>query len=305
MTRMTRMTRKPPPDAMAAWGDYRADLVNRRLSPATITTYRHALMGFWDHVGQRRGRLWWQATPRDLDSFLERGLSDNTRANLSGAVLLFYRWATRERLISRNPLAKATAVHQPEPIPRALELSQVGDLLDVVAGDDRMTLMVLLAYGAGLRCAEITNARVEDVRLQHRPVIVVRKGKGGRSRVIPLAPLVRDYLAVHLADRGRTGPLVEARRPDGEPTGRHLSASWVSKLLSRAMREAGLRDSGHSLRHTFATTLLEQGHGTNLRAVSRMLGHAQTSVTERFYTASYNEDAYQTAALLPDPRRSA
>ena len=297
------MTGTPAPDAMAAWGGYRDDLVNRRLSPRTITAYRHALMGFWDHVSKRRGRLWWQATPRDLDGFLDRGLSDNTRANLSHAVLLFYRWATQERLISRNPLAKATAVRQPEPIPRALELAQVADLLEVVAGDERMTLMVLLAYGAGLRVGEIAGARVEDVRLQHRPVIVIRKGKGGRSRVIPLAPLIRDYLTVHLADRPRTGPLVEARHPDGRATGRHVSASWVSKLLGRAMREAGLRDSGHSLRHTFATTLLEQGKGTNLRAVSRMLGHAQTSVTERFYTASYNEDAYQTAALLPDPRQ--
>jgi integrase/recombinase XerD len=296
------MTAKPPPDAMAAWGGYRDDLVARHLAPSTITTYRLALMGFWDHVGKRRGRAWWQATPRDLEGFLDRGLSDNTRASLSHAVLLFYRWATRERLISRNPLAKATAVRQPEPIPRALELSQVGDLLEVVADDDRMTLMVMLAYGAGLRVSEIAAARIENVRLHSRPVIVIRKSKGGRSRVIPLAPLVRDYLAVHLADRGRTGPLVEARHPDGEPAGRHVTASWVSKLLSRAMREAGLRDSGHSLRHTFATTLLEQGHGTNLRAVSRMLGHAQTSVTERTYTASYNEDSFTTAALLPDPR---
>jgi len=133
---------------MAAWGGYRDDLVARQLAPATITTYRHALMGFWGHVGKRQ---WWQATPRDLNSYLGRGLSDNTRANLSHAVLLFYRWATAERLISRNPLAKATAVWQPEPIPRALELADVGALLEVVDDDDRMRLMVILAYGAGLR----------------------------------------------------------------------------------------------------------------------------------------------------------
>jgi len=298
------------PQALKAWAWYYEQLIDRQCSPRTIGTYRRPLWAFWTHL---EPKSWQRPTGRDLQRFLERPargrarsgrLADATRANESNAVLLFYRRATAEGMLDRNPLRGVRRSAQPTPIPRAVDLEQVRGMLAAAdATDDRMTLMLWLGYGLGLRCGEIARARVEDVRLHGRASILVH-GKGGKDRVVAAGPLVKEVLAGHLGRRARTGPLVEARDHDGEPNGRHLLPGSVSSIMGRWMRAAGFQISAHQLRHTFATELLAADQGRNLRAVSRLLGHASTKVTEQVYTLAYDADGYAAVALLPDPRRT-
>jgi hypothetical protein len=97
----------------------------------------------------------------------------------------------------------------------------------------------------------------------------------------------------------RTGVGPGDREP--HPPGQRLRPQQVTKILSSAMKGLGLRASPHALRHTFATELLRAGEGTNLRAVSKALGHAHGSTTE-IYTLAYDEDIAASIARLPDPR---
>jgi integrase/recombinase XerD len=299
------------PEALQAWGWYYEVLVDRQCSPRTISTYRRSLFAFWAFI---QPRPWWRPTGRALQRFLDRPaqpparssrLSESTRANESNSVLLFYRRAAAgEGLLARDPLRRVRPVRPPTPIPRAVDLDQVRALLAAAeATDPRMALMIWLAYGLGLRCGEIAAARVEDVRLHGRAAMLVH-GKGGKDRLVAIGPLVKETLGAHLARRAHTGPLVEGRSREGEPNGQHLLPGTVSAILSRWMHAGGFPMSAHQLRHTFATELLAADQGRNLRAVSRLLGHANTAVTERVYTAGYDADSYAAVALLPDPRRA-
>jgi integrase len=157
---------------------------------------------------------------------------------------------------------------------------------------------VWLAFGCGLQVGEIAGASIQDLQLRGRPFLRVVAGKGGRSRTVRLPEVVAEVLAAHLARRPAAGPLVESRHRPGEP----VTAGTVSRWLSDAMRGAGLGDSGHALRHTFATELVAAGKGRNLYAVSKLLGHASTRTTERVYTAGYAGELDEAVALLPDPR---
>lgn len=299
------------PQALQAWAWYHELLIMRQASPATIRAYRRPLWGFWTWI---EPKPWQQPSGRDLQRYLDRPargrarsgrLSEATRANESNAVLLFYRRATAEGLLARNPLRRVRRVQPPTPIPRAVDLEQVTDLL-VLADqlDERTALMLWLGYGLGLRVGEIAAARVEDVRLHGRAAMLVH-GKGGKDRLVPLAAPVKEILAAHLARRPRTGPLVEARDREGQPNGKHLLPCSVSKAMGRFMQSSGFQVTAHQLRHTFATELLAADAGRNLRAVSRLLGHASTKVTEQVYTLAYDADGYAAVELLPDPRRPA
>jgi integrase/recombinase XerD len=286
----------------AAWGRYRAHLVRHHRSPKTISTYRGALYAFWASLD---GRGWDRARAVDLERFLRRPRSGRPLAPKSAelyctSIRRFYAWATARRLLRRDPMAEVVPPRAGRPIPRSLPLAQVGEVLRHAAGDDRLRVMLWLGYGAGLRAGEIAAVRVEDLRLDDDPATVrVRHGKGDRERVVPLAGPVRAVLAAYLASEGlpRSGPLVASRLFPGQPLGAH----YVSELLGRALRGAGVAATGHQLRHTWATELLKAGRGTNLRAVSRGLGHASLTTTE-LYTSAYDADLVASVALLPDPR---
>lgn len=289
---------------------FRADLAARGMRPVSVDHYRR-VVDLWLRHLKRAGVDWLEAGPDELRGFLDakpadrnsakrrRGpwLSDASRCQYDKAVRALYRWATDEGVIPSDPFRRSRSPSRPDPLPRALDLSDVARLLDHVAGDERLRVAVWLAYGLGLRRSEIALARVEDVRLSGRPAMLVH-GKGGRDRLVPLPEPVRCVLAVYLAGRPRSGPLLESSRsPDG------LKPQTVGQMISHAMRAAGIDETGHALRHTFATTLLAAAGGTNLRAVSRLLGHRSVTTTERVYTSSYDEDAWAAAKLLPDPRR--
>jgi site-specific recombinase XerD len=297
-----------------AWQRYRHHLLaERQLARNTVATYRVALTEFHLSLG---AKPWHKAGPRELARFLDRPrkggaakaggpLSPASRATYAGAVCVFYAWAHREKLIRRDPMAGFVRPKGGRAIPRAVPLKGTDDqpgldaLLSHARGDPRLQVMVLLGCREGLRAAEIAALRIEHVWLGEGAKLRVVGGKGGRDRVVPLHPRVRAVLAAHLAGRPASGPVVESRTAPGA----HISASAVSRLLGRALREAkvltdsGTRATGHSLRHTAATNMLAAGKGRNIRAVSNFLGHANLATTQ-VYTLAHNQDLAESMAEL-------
>jgi site-specific recombinase XerD len=296
------------PSFPAAWERYRAHLVERGCRPRTISAYRFALYDFDAFLGDKP---WRKATPRDLHRFLDRRprsgkatggrLSANTRLHNACIVVAFYRWARAAGLIGRDPMAAVALPKGGAPAVRALDLGDVRALLTWVGGDERLEVCVWLAFGCGLRVSEVARLRIEDVQLRGRPLLRVVCGKGGRARIVPLPVCVRDVLAAYLARRPAAGPLVCSQRDPGLG----VQPQRVSRILAAAMHEAGIDDSAHALRHTFATVLLAADQGRNLYTVSKLLGHASTRTTERVYVAGYAGELDATVALLPDPRKGA
>jgi len=296
-----------------------AELRWKRRRPATIKQYQIVVGAFWRAL-EGWGIPWDQAPPDALDRWLDRRpkgnakgaeLSEHAKAHYSGLILGAYKVLVDLDVLPANPLRRVARYRDPEPIPRALTLTQVAALLDVAredaasprrcgrrpTADARVEVLVWLAFGAGLRVGELAALRVEDVQLGDHPQMEVC-GKGGRRRVVPLSPPLPEVFAAWLArpDVATRGPLVPALR------GGHMSSRTIQYLLGGAMRRAGIPGTPHSLRHTYATELLRAGKGSNLLAVSKLLGHRSVRTTERVYVNGYQEDKWQTAALLPDPR---
>lgn len=285
---------------------YHAHLIHERhVTGKTAWQYRRELELAWDHAGVRDPARF---TPRHLTAYVDRGipagvgrrnggneqLASSTRATYGNHILSAYRWAAAAGIIPRNPLGTVASFKDDPGPPRSLPLAQVMRLIAHVAGDLRLLIMVWLAYGVGLRACEIAALRVGDLVLADRPHLWVVDGKGERTDVVPLNLFVAELLAGAVAGRPASAPVISSHTRPGRP----LTDKTVSKLLSRAMRAAGIPGTGHALRHTFATQLLAKGKGKNLRAVSNLLRHRDLNSIKR-YVDGYNQDAIDTIDLLP------
>jgi len=280
------------------WFAYREHLVDWRRRPATVRASKVVLHAFW---GTLQPRPWHQARKRDLVAFCGRpGLKPASSLHYHKRVTAFYRWAQRTGRTGHDPFAETAPPPAPVQRPRALDLDQVGRLLADVARDGRLELMCWLMFGLGLRAGEVAAADVADVQWQPRPELLVR-GKGGKQRVVPLSAPVARVLRGWLArpDVPQGGALVGRRGHDGELTAAHLRPVQVGLLVRDALRRIGIQETSHALRHSFAVTL--KRNGASVLALSRLLGHSSTAVTERVYLAAFHDEETAAMALLPDP----
>jgi integrase/recombinase XerD len=227
-------------------------------------------------------------TPTRLQAFLaaerKRGLSPRSTTRLAATLRGFGRFLVLERVVERSPAAELTMRRMPAALPLAPDTTDMRTLLDTPDPDTplgrRDRALLELLYSAGLRVSEAIALRQTSLDLDANCVRVV--GKGSRERVVPLGSHARarldDYLGLArplLATGTRTRPEIFLSH-----RGAPLSRQAVWKLLKQHLRKACLdrRVSPHSLRHAFATHLLDGG--ADLRAVQAMLGHADVATTQ-------------------------
>ena len=177
-------------------------------------------------------------------------------------------------ILHRPDLAGAVPYPRKErTLPSVLSVEEVRRLLQAVSNPTHRALVMLL-YSAGLRVGEVTRLRVADVDPE-RHLLHVRRGKGRKDRYTLLSDVAWESLQRRLAFAAADEWLFPGQRPD-----RHLTIRSVQKIVTRAGGIAGIRKrlTPHTLRHTFATHLLESG--TDLRYIQELLGHASTRTTE-------------------------
>jgi integrase/recombinase XerD len=221
---------------------------------------------------------------RFLAAERRRGLGVRSQARAIAALRSFGRYLVSERVLSTSPMTELHVRSTPGPLPRAPDVDDMRILLEAPPPDTalgrRDRAMLELLYGAGLRVSELVHLRNVNVDFDGNCVRIV--GKGGRERIVPLGRPARARLDEYL-QAGRPRLLAGARRcPEIflSRRGRPLSRQMIWKLLKKYLRLASLdpRVSPHSLRHAFATHLLDGG--ADLRAVQSMLGHADIGTTQ-------------------------
>jgi site-specific recombinase XerD len=234
--------------------------------------------------------------PRPLRRFAgvlsERGMSRSTIARKLASIRSFYRHLVERGSLEANPADLVATPKKDQYLPRVLRADEVGALLDAIPGSTPLELrdraMFELAYAAGLRAEEIVTLDVGDVDPDGEELRV--SGKGGKTRIVPAGEpawrAIDAYLSrgrSQLAARDGAGPggrteaaLFLSRR------GRRLSTSDVRRRLRLSTRRTatGAGVSPHTLRHSFATHLLEGG--ADLRAIQELLGHASISTTQTY-----------------------
>jgi site-specific recombinase XerD len=239
--------------------------------------------------GQELGPL--ELGPRHIRRFAgvlsERGASKSTVARKLAAIRGFYRHLVERGELRANPAELVASPKRDSYLPRVLKSREVADMLGRMPASTPLEVrdraMFELAYSAGLRAEEIVNLEVDSLDPDAEEIRV--EGKGGRTRVLPAGePAWRaldDYLR-----RGRSVLAQETDRPERalflSKTGRRLSTSDVRRRLRIATRRAAL-DAGvspHTLRHSFATHLLEGG--ADLRSIQELLGHVSISTTQTY-----------------------
>jgi site-specific recombinase XerD len=230
-------------------------------------------------------------TPRDLRRYAavlsERGSSKTTVARKLAAIRTFYRSLLERREIPASPADLVASPKRDAYLPRVLKPGEVAQMLEVIPASTPLELrdkaMFELAYAAGLRAEEIVNLDLTGLDADGEELRV--EGKGGRTRIVPAGEHAWRALEAYL-DRGRTA--LTAGGGAMEPalfvskTGRRLSTSDVRRRLRVWTRRAALAHgvSPHTLRHSFATHLLEGG--ADLRVIQELLGHASISTTQTY-----------------------
>lgn len=256
-------------------------------SPNTVEGYTRDLLRLADFAATRGlrgpGELE-TATLRDFIFLLkDLGLSGATiRRNIS-AIRTWFAFLAGEGLVDRDPSDRLETPRRWRTLPEVLTADEVGRLLEAPGIEDRLAwrdrALLELGYGAGLRVSELCDLGLGDLLLGEG--LVRAFGKGRKERLVPIGRTVLSTVSTYLhtlrpeLDRGATRQkvLLNAR---GEP----LSRVGAWGIVKRRAREAGItrRVTPHTLRHSFATHLLEGG--ADLRAVQEMLGHADLSTTQ-------------------------
>jgi integrase/recombinase XerD len=256
------------------------------LAANTLSAYSHDLTALLNHLERRRIAAITDVQARDVVSFLEglqqRGLSARTRARMFAALRGFFAFLLREEIVTANPTHDIHLPRLGQRLPRSLGPDEVMQLLgssdDTTLGH-RDGAMIELLYATGLRVSEIVSLKVSQVNLEAGYLTVV--GKGSKERAVPIGSMARQRLLDYLQTarpailKGRLSPHLFVNR-----AGRRMSRQGFWKRLRLAVRRAGIggKVSPHTLRHAFATHLVERG--ADLRAVQMMLGHADISTTQ-------------------------
>ncbi len=216
----------------------------------------------------------------------ERGLSRGTVARKLAAVRSFHRHLVSRGELAANPADLVPSPRRDDHLPRVLKPVEAEALLARIPEREPLEVrdraLVELAYGAGLRAEELVLLDVADLALDAEEVRV--SGKGARTRIVPVGEPAGLALARYLESARPT--LVGGRRDEPallvSRSGRRLSTSDVRRRLGRWVRAAALQGgvSPHTLRHSFATHLLEGG--ADLRSIQELLGHASISTTQTY-----------------------
>ncbi|HEU4356414.1 MAG TPA: site-specific tyrosine recombinase XerD [Actinomycetota bacterium] len=296
--------------------------VERGLADNTLRAYRRDLDRYAAFLRTRGIADAGEADDQAVAAFVA-GLSASTHGDgrpyrastvvrTLSAVRSFYRFLLREDAIERDPAAAVIRPRLPRSLPRPLPLEEIQRILaapreETSAGArDRAVLETL--YGAGLRVSELTGLDIDDVDLEEGSVRVL--GKGSKERDVPLGRYACDAIATYLT---RSRPQLATTRSRGalflNQRGGRLTRQGVGGLLARSVTAAGIdrRVTPHTLRHSFATHLLEGG--ADVRVVQELLGHASVATTQVYtlVTEEHLREVYFTthprARLAPARRR--
>lgn len=261
-------------------------IIEKGLSKNSIESYSADLAQFLSFLEKNKIR-----SLDDVDSSIilawlvdlsRKGLSSKSRARHLISVRGLYKFLLNEKDVSKNPLKNVDIPKTGLSLPKIIKVQDVETLLNIPdiknPRELRNCTMMELMYGAGLRVSELISLQVQDINLDANFIRVM--GKGSKERVIPFGSKARNMTEKWLSD-GRPSLLKKIPSPYlfVARAGRPMTRQSFWKIIKKYAGEANIPDmTPHTLRHSFATHLLEGG--ADLRSVQTMLGHSDISTTQ-------------------------
>jgi len=244
-------------------------------------------------------------------SFLHRRNKKSSIARKVSTLRSFYKYLVRERLVPSNPAKAVSTPKVEKPLPTTLTVDEAFRLMEAPVEKRRLRdrAILELLYSSGIRVGELVGVNVNQ--LDEDLGIVKVMGKGRKERIVPVGLKAIEALKAYLQERGDVGeeePLFINSR------GGRLTARSIGRLVKKYTKRSGIfrKVSPHSLRHTFATHLLDAG--ADIREIQEMLGHASLSTTQRYthlslgklmevYDKAHPRSFKKTPSPSPSPSR--
>ncbi len=257
--------------------------IEKRLSANTKDAYKRDLVSFSTFLDNKKVVNIKSEDIREYIKYLnEQKEKDKTIARKIVSIRTFFDYLMRENIIEVNPCEKVESPKLKKTLPKTLNEEEINILLDIkpkTALEWRNKAMIELMYAAGLRVSELVELEVNDVNLKDNYVRVF--GKGKKERIVPIADITTDILNEYI--NVYRNSLLKGYLTDKvfiSSYGKGMTRQGFFKNLKKIAKEKGIKKdfSPHTLRHSFATHLLE--HGADLRSIGELLGHENIKTTQ-------------------------
>ncbi len=254
----------------------------RNVSSHTERSYLSDLEQFYEFLGTRELAAVDHRLLREFIAHLmAKGVRKSSVARKLSALRTFFKYLNREGILKENPARLVATPRKEKRLPAVLTVDDAQRLMEDPQDDttglrDRAVLETL--YSTGIRASELVGMNHEDIDRRERLIRI--RGKGRKERVVPVGEKALAAIDAYLHGKKPIGP-VQAAVFSG-PTGNRLTVRTVQRILENHRKRLGLRQkaSPHTLRHSYATHMLESG--ADLRAIQELLGHASLSTTQRY-----------------------
>jgi len=278
----------------------------RNASEHTLRNYESDLLQFYDHIappdkdGKRRNvdlHAIDNLTIREyMATLYEKKKKKSSIHRKVAALRTFFRFLCREAILEVNPAKLVASPHVEQKLPNHLSIEQMVKFIETPETDSvlgkRDRAILELLYASGLRVSELVNLNLHDIDFDNQTVRV--KGKGRKERIVPFGDHAKKALQGYLGVRGEL--LIEAERDKVDPKtvfmnyqGTRITTRSVGRMIDKYVKQCAEihHISPHSLRHSFATHLLDAG--ADLRTIQELLGHARLSTTQQYTHVSVDK----------------
>ena len=271
-------------------------LIDKHYSKNTLESYKSDLLRFYDFNRNKKLEDIKKDNIKEYLKFLnDNHLNERSIARNISSLKSFYKYLIISNRIKDNPLDSISLPKLGKKLPNTLSEDEINRLLDIKLIDNysyRNKAMLELMYATGLRVSELVNLKVYDINLEE--AIVKTMGKGSKERIIPIGDYALNALKNYIYEYRDT--LLKKNVNDYlflNNHGKQMTRQGFFKIIKKLASEQGIeRDfSPHTLRHSFATHLLD--HGADLRIIQELLGHSDVSTTQ-IYTHVSNEQLEDT-----------
>lgn len=265
-------------------------LIEKKYSSNTIESYKRDLIKFFEYIDKEPKEI----KLNDIHNFLklldEEKLSEKSIARNISCLKSFYKFLLIEKAINHNPMDEIDVPKVRKSLPKALTEEEINALLEIPLIDNfsyRNKAMLELLYATGMRVSELINLTLLDIDLDSATVRTL--GKGSKERIIPIGDYALKYLSIYINEyRNKLLKHEINNYLFLNNHGKKMTRQGFFKILKKRSQEVGIKKelSPHTLRHSFATHLLN--HGADLRSIQELLGHSDIGTTQ-IYTYVSNE----------------
>ena len=254
--------------------------IEKGLSDNTIQAYRRDIMSFIEYCGIDDINL---VTRIHISSFImdlrENNISQSSISRKVSALKSYFKWASANEYIKSNPISSFEPAKLPKHLPKVLSINDIKNIMSQNLTPTERVVVELL-YSCGLRVSELCSLKLNDINLKAQNIICT--GKGSKDRIVPFGDCAKKVINTYKETRDR---ILSEHNLTSDlflifETGRKMTRQDVYRIIHKLGEKLHKSISPHTLRHTFATHLLE--NGADLRVVQELLGHSDVSTTQLY-----------------------